>query len=391
MASNSRPWWTTASLCAGIIAVCYGFGRYAYGLFVPEFGEVFGLSGTGLGILGGLSTAGYTAGLLAAPAASRRSARGCALLAGASTGAGLLLLASTELLPLFALGHFIAGSGAGLVSPGVAELIGRTVAREAEPQAQTWANTGTSLGLAVSAFAPALVFGWQVTWLGFALLAAAATASARLLLPPDEQPEEPGRGGLFSGLRRRGLWVLLLNSLLLGATSAPYWNFFVERLAETDVPGGFSSWFWLTIGLAGPLGGAAGALVRRHGLGPVNLGAWSLWAAAMGMLALPGLHPVVALVSAAVFGAAFMGLTGLCILWAARLFPEAPARGVTLSFLLLGLGQTLGSPAAGALADVGGLPAVFALTAAASLAVWHQAHPALRPPSATRSLSPARG
>jgi predicted MFS family arabinose efflux permease len=62
-----------------------------------------------------------------------------------------------------------------------------------------------------------------------------------------------------------------------------------------------------------------------------------------------------------------MALTGICILWAARLFPEAPARGVTLSFLALGIGQTLGSPLAGAVADLTGLSLVFAGAAAISL------------------------
>lgn len=75
-----------------------------------------------------------------------------------------------------------------------------------------------------------------------------------------------------------------------------------------------------------------------------------------------------------------MALSGMCILWAERLYPEAPARGVTLSFLGLGAGQTIGAPAAGIVADHTSLAALFAMTALISLAAWYQISPRLGPP-----------
>lgn len=40
MTGQHPPRWPIAAVCAGVIAVCYGFTRYAYGLFVPEFADV---------------------------------------------------------------------------------------------------------------------------------------------------------------------------------------------------------------------------------------------------------------------------------------------------------------------------------------------------------------
>ena len=85
----------------------------------------------------------------------------------------------------------------------------------------------------------------------------------------------------------------------------------------------------------------------------------------------------VALLSGALFGSTYLALTGLCILWAARLFPERPARGITWSFAGLGVGQTVASPLAGAAAAGLGSAAVFGLTA---LTAWTQLHPRLGPP-----------
>jgi predicted MFS family arabinose efflux permease len=378
MTGQHPPWWPIAAVCAGVIAVCYGFARYAYGLFVPEFADVFSLDATGIGILGAASTLGYTVGLVIAPRAASASPRGTTLAAGACAAAGLSLMsASGAVLVPFALGLLIAGSGAGLISPGVAQLIGRTVDAEAEPRAQSWANTGTSLGLAISAFTPTLLFGWRCIWISFGLLAALITVIAWRVLPHPASIRRPAHRSRAS-MRRPGAALLLVNSLLLGLTSAPYWNFSIDRVQRIGLDPGSAGWFWLTIGLLGPLGGVVGGLVHRHGLAIVNATTWTLWAAAMALLSLPAPGLPLALVSAGVFGATYMGLSGICILWAARLYPESPALGVTLSFLGLGAGQTLGSPTAGVIADHAGLGTAFAVAAIISLVAWHQVIPWFR-------------
>ncbi|WP_254896686.1 MFS transporter [Amycolatopsis sp. Hca4] len=181
--TKTDTWWATAAVGAVVIALCYGFARYAYGPFVPRFSETFGLTTVGVGVLGGLSTAGYGLGLLLAPRTSARSARGTVLLAAASATAGLALMALAPHVAVFGVGIAVAGAGAGLVSPGVAQLIGETVGAGARDRAQTWANTGTGLGLAASAFTPLLAFGWPVIWAVFAALGVAVTFLAWRTLP----------------------------------------------------------------------------------------------------------------------------------------------------------------------------------------------------------------
>lgn len=75
----------------------------------------------------------------------------------------------------------------------MAELVSRSVARTARTRAQSWANTGTGIGLAASAFTPALAIGWGPTWLGFGSAAAAVTVIAWLTLPRPTAPEPRGR------------------------------------------------------------------------------------------------------------------------------------------------------------------------------------------------------
>ncbi|WIX99152.1 YbfB/YjiJ family MFS transporter [Amycolatopsis mongoliensis] len=372
----TTAWWTTAAAGASVIALCYGFARYAYGLFVPRFTETFGLTTVGAGVLGGLSTAGYGLGLLVSPRTSRRSAHGTVVLAGASATLGLALMAAAPGVVPFGAGIVLAGTGAGLVSPGVAQLIGRTAAPRVRDRAQTWANTGTGLGLAASAFTPLLAFGWPTIWWAFAALGVAVTLIAWRTLPraPASDPADAGPAC--------GTVPLVVNSVLIGVTSAPYWTFSSSRLAEAGLSPPAVTACWFTIGVAGLLGGAAGRLAERTSLRTANLTAWTLAAAGLALLALPRPGLPGALVSSALFGLTYMALTGLCILWAARLFPSRPAHGVTWSFAGLGAGQTAAAPLAGAAAAGLGSAAVFGLTGLVALAAWSQLAPRLAPPAA---------
>jgi MFS family permease len=387
-----------AGLGAAVIAVCYGFARYAYGLFVPRFAADFGLGGSGLGVLGGLCTAGYVAGLLLAPRVARRSARSAVIGSGAVASLGLALMGLAGSVPVFAVGLVVAGGSAGLVSPAVAEVIVRGVAdAPARGRAQTWANTGTSFGLAAAAFTPVLAIGWHTIWLGFAAVAAVVTVVAlRLPAAPAadvgaDEPASAARGNDGTTRWPAGLTALLLNAAMIGLTSAPFWTFFVSRVREAGVSAGGATWCWFAIGAVGPLGGLAGSLSQRYGLKQVNIGTWTLWAGGLGVLALPGLGLVGSLAAAGVLGATYMALTGLCILWGSRLFPTRPARGVTLAFLSLGVGQTVGSAISGTLVDLLGLASVFALVAVTSLAAWSQILGPFTPVEEAPKLSKVRG
>lgn len=75
----------------------------------------------------------------------------------------------------------------------------------------------------------------------------------------------------------------------------------------------------------------------------------------------------IALVSAGGFGAAYMALTGLAIIWAVRVYGDDAATGVRTTFLTLGAGQAIGTPLVGLLADAWGLPTTFAFSAVASV------------------------
>lgn len=381
MPDARQGWWLTAALGSGVIAITYGLARYAYGLFVPQFAASFRLGATGLGVLGAMSTLGYASGLIIAPRASAWSARGSLITVCVLASAGMLMMSLALNAIMFGAGLLLAGSSAGLTSPALAQLVADTVRPAIREQAQAWANAGTGWGWAASAFTPMLAFGWRGAWFGFGLLAAGMTVLGTIAFPHGRPFRVAEAGAVRTG-RRPGMASLMMNSVLLGLTSAPYLNFSRQRVLEAGLSVPMSTWFWFSMGATGLLGGLAGRAAQRFGLAQVNVGVWMLWAASIAPLALPTLGAVSVLLSGAIFGASFMALSGLCILWGARLYSELPARGVTFSYLGLGIGQTLGSAGAGGLSDLAGLPTVFAAAGLISLLSWYQLIARFGPPPA---------
>jgi predicted MFS family arabinose efflux permease len=72
---------------------------------------------------------------------------------------------------------------------------------------------------------------------------------------------------------------------------------------------------------------------------------------------------VLAVVTGAVFGAVYIALTGLLLLWATRVHPDRPVLGVGATFLVIALGQALGAPVLGVVADAVTLPGAFLVAA----------------------------
>jgi hypothetical protein len=62
-----------------------------------------------------------------------------------------------------------------------------------------------------------------------------------------------------------------------------------------------------------------------------------------------GVLPV-AYTSAALFGSTYIMLSGVVLVWSVSIFRERPAAGLGAGFLLIAVGQMVGSPVTGALA-----------------------------------------
>ncbi|WP_037321002.1 MFS transporter [Amycolatopsis orientalis] len=367
MVSSYKRELTLTAAGLSLIAVSYGLARYAYGLFAPALRAEFGLDGGTLGTIASGSYVAYCLAVIASTAVTARwGARAGALAAGTTATAGTALIAAAPNAAVLAVGVVLAGASTGLASPSLADAVSRVVRANRRDRAQAVVNAGTGLGVLVSGPVSLLAVGdWRLAWWAFAAASALVTAWIARVVPPVRERREHGLPvPLFPPSTRR----LLPAAATLGLASAAVWTFgrdiavSVGGLGETE-----STVVWIVLGAVGLAGAFTAELTSRAGLRRAWSAGMILFAAATALFALATRSLPALIIAAALFGAVYIGLTGVLILWGTRAYPGSPAFGVGVAFLLLALGQAAGAPLIGFLGDLIDLRAGF--LAAAAMAV----------------------
>lgn len=363
-----------------LIAVCYGLARFAYGLFVPVWRMEFGFDSATAGAIASSSYVGYCVAIVVATIATARwGAHPVAVTAGVTAALGTGLIAAAPNAGVLAVGVVVAGSSTGLASPPLADAVAHWVAADRTDRVQTVINAGTGLGVMVSGPVALLADqSWRIAWCAFALAAVAVTVWTAVAVP------QHNRSGPASDLPWRTLlptrWLpagavrLLAAAAAMGVGSSAVWTFGRDLVVTTGVSPTTSTVMWIVLGGAGLLGALTGDLAARAGLDRAWIAAMlALAAATAGLAVAAGSHPVI-FSAAAIFGAVYIALTGVLLLWGIRVYPDRPAFGVGAAFLLIAVGQALGAPLLGLLIDVITPTSAF-VTAAATLVVGAAIHP----------------
>lgn len=375
--------WRTAQLTGAglaLIAACYGLARFSYGLFVPVLSAEFELTAATAGAIASGSYAAYCLAIVASTALTPRlGSRTLAISAGVVATVGVLLIALAPNAMALAIGVIVAGSSTGIASPPLAQAIATTVRERVRDRAQTVVNAGTRLGVLISApVALVAASQWRLAWFVFAGLCAAVTLWVAFAVPggrplrtTDAPSPAKGRTHRAFQLQRlpAGSGRLVLAAALMGIASSEVWTFGRDLLVGTGGMTQFTSTVaWILLGAFGMAGAAAGGLVARLGVGPSWTATMILNGAATVLFAaLPGSVPI-AWGAAAVFGATYIGLTGILLVWGTQVYMHSPATGVGLAFLVLALGQAAGTPLVGSLSTAIGPPLAFAVTALVGVA-----------------------
>ncbi|MDP0501938.1 MAG: MFS transporter [Verrucomicrobiota bacterium JB022] len=352
----------------GLIAVCYGFARFAFGLFLPQIDAELSLSPTQSGLISGGSFFGYCIAIvLSAQLTERMGARAVAIGAALVAAVGMVGIATAESPWWLAAAVMFAGSSTGLASPPMAAAVAEVIQPARQAAINTVINSGTSAGVVLSGPAALLVAGqWRLAFAAFAGAALVVGLAVARSVPGATRKgtKTADSASLFTPAIQR----LIVASFLLGMSSTAIWSFGSQlvtlRLDWDHVGGGL---LWTVIGAAGIAGAAAGALVARFGIDKVH---WaSLGAMAMGILAVGTsiTTPVATFVGGALFGAAYIMLSGVYLVWGVVALPARPATGLMIGFLTLAIGQTVGAPIFGLL--MGWLPADAAVIVFAALAL----------------------
>jgi predicted MFS family arabinose efflux permease len=374
---RQRAPWVLPVAGVALIAVCYGLARFAYGLLTPQMQDDLDF-GPGLsGLIASGSYVGYCVAILVSTALTQRfGPRPVAVLAAGLATGGMALMSAAPGPGIMAVGVVVAGASTGVASPPLAAAVAAWVREQVRDRTQTLVNAGTGVGVLVSGpIAIAAADQWRAAWAAFAVVAG-VVGVAVLVAVPQGRPSDGGRVATGAGRpveRRPGpelgaVTRLAAGSLLMGLSSIGVWTLGrVLMTSQGQLPASTSAWVWTVLGAAGILGGLGGDLTSRVGVAT----AWRVlllaMAGATAAFALGPGSPPVAFISAAVFGASYIGLTGVALVWSTRLYPQRAAFGVGFSFLMIALGQAVGAPVVGRLAEAFTLDLSFHVCATVAL------------------------
>ncbi|MDO5662256.1 MAG: MFS transporter [Brachybacterium sp.] len=357
---------------ASLIACCYGLARFAYGLFLPSFRSEFMLDAATAGVIAAGSYVAYCVGIaLASLLTDRVGARRVAVAAGLLAAGGTAMIAAAPTTAFLAAGVLLAGTSTGVASPPLAHAVALSVSPAIRDRTQTVINAGTGVGVALAG-PIALVAGhqWRWAWAAFALTSALVTVWVARSVPPAHDGHRSPKLNRTAARAHPlqvppGAWRLVTASAVLGVASSAVWTFGRDVLVSEGGMGHVASTTsWIVLGGFGVFGALAGDAPRRIGERPFWATTIALLAAATALVGtLPSMIGIM-WGAAAVFGAAYIALTGVLLIWGAEVFAQRPATGVGLAFLTIALGQAAGSIGVGTLLELAGAHTAFLAAAA---------------------------
>ncbi|WP_082232797.1 MFS transporter [Halobacillus massiliensis] len=345
-----------------MIAVTYGLSRFSYGLMLPYINESIHMEQSTSGIISSLSYLAYCIAIVAVMVFSNKvKSKTILVTAGLSSVIGLGVIAISPNPAVLGLGIFIAGLSTGLSSPPYADIVSGHIERKLQNQTNSWINSGTSIGTAFTGIIAILMTdSWRETYLVFMIIAVLVLLTNYKVLPKHQKAEQEKAAGWSKKEWRRST-QLILASLLLGVSSSAYWTFSRDFIIQVEsAPEYLGEWFWVIIGTAGLLGGTAGTVINKAGIKRAYRLSVFILATSSLLLGISPDHPMTGFLSPMLFGSAYIFVTGVLIVWGISVFRTNPSLGLGVPFLILALGQALGSILSGLIAGVFGYYFLFA-------------------------------
>lgn len=256
----------------GLIAVCYGLARYAFGLFLPQISSELALTPSLAGVISGGGFLSYCVAVGAAAWLTERlGSRPVAAAAGVVAALGMAGIALAPSAIWLAIGVIVAGASTGLASPPLAAAVKAAVPPARQDAVNTVINAGTAAGIALSG-PVAMLSGaqWRMAFMGFAGLALLMAMATLRTIQGETTRAAPGAALLPACTP--DLIRLVVACLLTGVASAVVWTFGADLVtARLGWDSGQVGILWIAVGAAGIAGAAAGHLIARFGINAVHV------------------------------------------------------------------------------------------------------------------------
>lgn len=365
-----------AGIAAGglvALAAAVGIGRFVYTPILPFMADDLGLTNSEAGVIASANFLGYLLGALAAALTALPGGRrvwfvAALAVSAVTTGA----MGATSSMAMFLTLRFAGGIASAFVLVFASALVLDRLAAAGRSRLSALHFAGVGCGIAVSAvLVSGLAAGggdWRSLWAASGLLSLVALGAVIWLVPGDADaaPSVPSPAG--TKMDRR-LMALIVAYGLFGFGYVITATFISTMVRMTPEISAIEPVVWLAVGVAAVPSVALWTWLGRRWGNHRSFAVACLvesGGVAMSVLATDAWG---VLLSAALLGGTFMGITALGLIHARGLSAGEPRRSFALMTAAFGLGQMIGPTFAGYTYDLGDSFLAPSLAAAAALAV----------------------
>lgn len=337
-------------------ASTYGFGRYAYGLFLPTIGQTYGIGSFELGLLASITTIVFIClTLLASMFAAYFSAMFLVFCTGFITALGFLIVCFAPSALYVVFGIVLCSAFVGVAPPAEYRVIDTYLTPKWQNRAIACLNAGGTLGILLVGFLSQITGGnWRITWLVFAAFCAILTIIALLLLPSRAEEVREIKPLNFSWEPRilQYSLKLLLCCLAYGISLGCYYTYATDLLTTIGVYSkDFADWFWVIVGISGLITVLSGDLITKIGVRYSIIASHFISGIAFLLIALGLKEPTLIITSAILFGIGSMVPGSALLIWSMRIFEGRPSLAFGVMFAFMSFGHAFGTSFTGYLSE----------------------------------------
>ena len=256
------------------LLACLGFGRFAFGMVVPNLQENLQISTTAIGFISSSNFIGYFLGIIVASKLYARFKTNKLIFSLLFIqGVFMLIMTLFDNYIIISFLYLVSGFLAAIANISIMVYISHVVPKEIRGKALGIAVSGNGFAIIISGFlVPYLEqfydsSSWRVSWLIFSLAIIFISFFIKRLLSYDVDNSIKSELKFYHYINNKKFWEIAILYFLFGITYVIYVTFFVSAsVVKWELSSEISGYFWSTFGFICIFGGFIfGAIADKFG------------------------------------------------------------------------------------------------------------------------------
>lgn len=246
-----------------ILLACLGFGRFAFGMIIPNMQENLQISTTAIGFISSSNFFGYFIGIIfASKIYSHFQTNRLIPLVLLIQGLSMFFMTFFDNYTLISILYFVSGFLAAIANISIMVYISHVVPKQIRGKALGIAVSGNGVAIIISGFLVPFLetfydnLSWKIAWIIFSISIITISFFIKNLLHFDVDNSSKSDLKFYEYIKNKKFWEIAILYFLFGLTYVIYVTFFVSAsVVKWNLSSEISGYFWSSFGFICIFGG----------------------------------------------------------------------------------------------------------------------------------------